>query len=537
VREGASPQSTLGHSSPQPNQSPARDRLACLALSALLVAGLHVAQARIAFDLADEGFLWYGSQQTERGQVPFRDFQSYDPGRYYWNAACSLVLGDGILAHRQALALFQLVGLSAGLYTLRRARLHWGLVVAAGICLLLWMLPRHKVFDSGFAMIVTLAGTWLVRSPSLRGHFQAGALVGLAACFGLNHAVYGTVAHLALILFALARLDPARPARRLAAWFLGACAGYLPIAALALLVPGYAAAQLDNLAAIASSGTTNLEIPVPWPWRSPASPLPLAGRWHAFGVGAAFLLAPLAAGLLALRLWKSAPIRTADPACLAGLFTGTMYLHHAFSRADVGHLAQSIHPLLIALWAALPAATSWRSAWRTAAILAPLAACTLLAAGIAQPLGLKLLAGPGVYVPVQVGDDTLLVHEGVAGTVEQLNSLRGQIDAEGGRIGLVSRWPALYSVWRERSPLWDLYYLLPGPPAREERAIRQLEEERVEWVIADARPLDGRPDLRIETTHPRLWHHLTTAYEPRPDLEPLPGFTVFHRRPDVASRP
>ena len=64
---------------------------------------------------ADEGFLWYGVLQTRAGEIPIRDFQSYDPGRYYWCAAWSFLFGGGILGLRASIAVMQAVGLFFGL--------------------------------------------------------------------------------------------------------------------------------------------------------------------------------------------------------------------------------------------------------------------------------------------------------------------------------------------------------------------------------------------------------------------------------------
>src|SRR5205807_6041062 len=95
---------------------------------------------------SDEGWLWYISQRTALGQVPLRDFFSYDPGRYYWSALIFRLTGSSGL-YQQILAnyLFAIIGLAAAYFVMIRTRLDRSWRIA--ILLLLGVVigfPRHK---------------------------------------------------------------------------------------------------------------------------------------------------------------------------------------------------------------------------------------------------------------------------------------------------------------------------------------------------------------------------------------------------------
>src|SRR6202049_3693494 len=95
-----------------------------LLLSAAVSLIVFSLQWRYGFNLGDEGWLWYISQRTALGDVPLRDFFSYDPGRYYWSAAVFKLLGrTGFFEQLLANYLFAIIGLALAYLAMFRAGL------------------------------------------------------------------------------------------------------------------------------------------------------------------------------------------------------------------------------------------------------------------------------------------------------------------------------------------------------------------------------------------------------------------------------
>ena len=110
-----------------------------IAFAAALVLALQILTVDVGLHMADEGFLWYGVRRTVAGEVPLRDFQAYDPGRYYW---CALLAGPlagpsgaGVVALRWAVALFAAAGLALSLLVASRFVRHPLALLACGLLL------------------------------------------------------------------------------------------------------------------------------------------------------------------------------------------------------------------------------------------------------------------------------------------------------------------------------------------------------------------------------------------------------------------
>jgi hypothetical protein len=389
-------------------------------LAVVLSAALLIAQRRLDLTLNEEGFLWYGAVAAAHGEVPLRDFYSYDPGRYYWAAAWTPLGGEGLLGLRLATAAFGALGLFCGLLAARRAVANPLLLALLGVVLTLWLLPRHKMYEPAIQMAAVLAATSLLEHPSgpeRRRHVAAGALVGFGLFMGKNHGLYLGVAFLALIVLlawrgteetgetaetaenaetaekaktaetaeaaeateetkatkatkaaestGAKRRFGGRLAPRVGAFLGGIALGAAPLAGMLAGVPGFARSYLDSILFFVREGRTNFPRPVPWPWTFDLGRMDAWSAAQVCSLGLCFLLTVVffAAGGIAVLTWPAARLRR--HALLAGaVVVGAVYTHYTFSRPDLAHLGSSIHPLLLGL-AALPAA--WAGSQRLAA--------------------------------------------------------------------------------------------------------------------------------------------------------------------------
>ena len=237
-------------------------------LSLALVVFSFLLQGHIGINLSDEGFLWYGTVQTASGEVPLRDFQSYDPGRYYWGAFWSIFLGRGIIALRISAAIFQWIGLTLGLLVLREVVRSWRTLAVAALLLLVWMFPRHKLFDLSLSLAAVYVAFHLVKKPSLGQHFLSGVFIGLAAFFGHNHGLYNFLAFSALILFIWLRIDRGQLVKRIGSWLAGILLGYSPMLVMMLTISGFFESFVSSIMFLLRIRRTNIPLPIPWPWRS-----------------------------------------------------------------------------------------------------------------------------------------------------------------------------------------------------------------------------------------------------------------------------
>lgn len=495
-------------------------------LLAMALAGCSFAvQARQGINLADEGFLWYGVLHTASGEVPLRDFQSYDPGRYYWSAAGTFLFGKGLVALRFSETLFQVIGLWAGLLAATRIARSWTLLVAIGFMLTVWMFPSHKLFDHSLLLVGIWMAVRMVEKSSHRRVAIAGAFVGLCVLFGRNHALYNFVAQGALLLFLWVKDRPNVSFSRIVSWGVGVVVGLAPILAMLLCVPGFFAAYRESVAAIFRHGT-NLGLPIPWLWQISYSGSPVHIT-QSLLLG--FFLISLPVGYLAaIGACIFMPIQKICEHALfaACAFVGLPYVHHVFSRADLSHLAQGIHPFTLGLLALLAF-----FAKRGARVLG--ASTILILAGLASvgpqlPFYLRLTS-PVAWTPYDVGGK-IFVPPATSQLFDCLKEFETKNVAANESVLIIPFTPGLYPILDRPSPLWDLSFYYPATEQRQKEMIQTLAAKNVNWSIVADVTLDKREDLRFSATHALVWQYLQQNFEPVDGFCLPRSMKILHRR-------
>ena len=478
-------------------------------LGALLAWMAYRANRAFGDFLSDEGYLWYGVQRVLAGEVPLRDFMSYEIGRYYLAAALLAPFGaKGLLALRAALAVFAAVSVALGVGMVGH---HWKesrltRLLPVGLLLILWLVPRHKVFDIAISAVLVLAVYRLFLSPGPGRFFQLGVAVGVAAVMGQNHGFYGVLASL-LAFGWLWRTDRAALVPvRFAWWAVGIFVGYLPVLGFALFVHGFLQAEWSVLHyLLVEFKGTNLPLPVPWPWRT-------FSRWSMEKLPLAleslfFLGLPVMLGWLAIGLWRrgrGAGVAHTAALPVAAWVVAVPYANVAFSRADIAHLAQAMLPFLLLGLATLVPRGAGGARRQLVPILLLLASAPV--ALLLHPRYTATRAVAGMRETTVMGD-RLMLPRGTAALLEGLARVRPH-----GSVLAVPFFPGLAAALGERSPTWEIYPLFPRGRDFEQREIERIEAAPPAWVLLRRGGVDGRPDLSYPQTHPLTYRYIVEHY-------------------------
>ncbi|HKU17739.1 MAG TPA: hypothetical protein VJP80_00530 [Candidatus Saccharimonadales bacterium] len=488
-----------------------------LSVAALVCLGIFRVDGHVGFSLWDEGYLWYGVQRTLLGEIPLRDFMSYDPGRYYWAAGWLWVFHDhGVVAVRAVTAVFSALGICAavafiwkGLGDTERYRIFLCLLTIL-ICAL-WAVPWWKQYDEATSIFLTISLARVLALPSARRFFVHGIVVGLAAVIGRNHGFYGVVACLLATPLLMLTAHRLNWLRCILAWAGGVILGFGPIIVGLLVDQRFAAMFWGSIHfMLFEYKGTNLPLPVPWPWKVVGGQSLTPVLIRSWCIGCLYVAMPLLClgglCLLVRSLWHER--RFLHPAFAACALTAIPYLNVAYSRADDLHLAQSIFPLTLGLLL-----YPWHQ--KKAIVARSVMAFTLaaIALWVALPLHPAYLKrSQSGWRRVAVNGDKLWMDAGTAASVEDVKQLANHYLSQGGTILSVPVWPGTYALLGIKSPVYEIYPLFPRSDAFQRQEIVRLEHASPSLVLFNDIAVDGRNDLRYGQTHAHILDYIDSHY-------------------------
>jgi len=491
--------------------------------SILISFGWFFLDGHIGINFSDEGFLWYGELAVLAGQIPIRDFQSYDPARYFWLAGWSYVFGEGIIAMRLSCVVFQCFGVFAGLLVVQRLSKNLWFLLGMTLLLCTWMHPRYKVFEQTVALVSIYAAVFLIDAPTLKRHFYIGILGGVVAMLGINHGAYHVFIFTTLICYLSWQKGFKVLVRLIATWVCGILLGYLPQILMMFFVSGFFEYVVIRTNEIFNKGT-NLGIPVPWPWKVPIIYASIPRFFESFF----YVAFPVFVIITIWLVWrkKQGGLKV-QPELLACVIVTVAYSHYVYSRPDIIHLSHGAPALIIGCTALV---FSIRRRGRL------VSACALLAIiGISMTANAKQIPIlKQIFFPSQTKHYTLNVRDElltlpadqacIVASAILLNDMAGKNEV----VFFAPHYPALYAITGRFSPTRFIYFIIQTPE-EDAKSLAELKASNVRWALVESHLTDNREDLHFKNTNPLVFDYLIQNFE-IVTIQPLPVTNVALRK-------
>ncbi len=484
------------------------DLLIIFGVPLVLVSLLVLPFLRVGVDLADEGYLVFGTASLLDGNIPIRDFRAYDPGRYYWCGLFALIVGRGYFATRIAMAVMMVIALSL-LMSLIMTATGEALIGALSCGLaLIWMQPRAKQIENCFVILSVLLLFNLTQDGTSFDYAALGATIGLSAFFGLNILVYICASSVLVGVLAAGSLTAAS----LSSFAAGLGLGLLPVLAMVLMAKGYAREYWRRkVVALHQRGSANLKLPLPWLWARGGTGFDLLSPARRRAFKTLFTLMPvLFLGGLSLPLMLGANTLT-DPMRLvvAASGVGLVSFHHAVSRADLGHIFQPVLCLAMALTGGI------------FAFLGPVGVVILLCPAVAGSVALvwtqqfhlpEYRKIRHALRPFDCATDRLWLPAGLAAQMDQLQQIVQELTAKGEPILAVPVQIGLCTLFDRSHAAYDSFPVYPSEASARRTMMEDLERCRPKLLLIGTMALDRREDLIFLNNYPNVAALIAAEY-------------------------
>jgi len=192
---------------------------------------------------------------------------------------------------------------------------------------------------------------------------------------------------------------------------------------------------------------------------------------------------------------------------------GLFYQYHAFSRPDMGHLAQVLPPAIIAA-IAIPKALNI-DRWKFTKLAGIGAIILGIFSGSWAHDYLHYfrhgLAGTP-YERILVGKDILIVKPDIATLVRNVGAIVNENSETANDVFVAPHWPGFYPLLNKKSPVWETYFLFKSTDEHQRRMIAQMRNSKLKLLIVGDIALDGRDELRFRNTHALVWKYIVENF-------------------------
>jgi hypothetical protein len=463
---------------------------------------------RVGIDLADEGYLVFGTSNLLDGQVPIRDFRAYDPGRYYWCALFTLVFGRSFLATRIAMAATTMLSLGVLAALMIDATASPTLTILTCTLAMVWMQPRHKQIEN-FFVILSLFLLFNTGSNGSEIDFVLlGTAIGISAFFGLNIAAYFFGATLLVYIFAGDLSDISN----LVAFGLGGLLGCTPIFAMCLRHHGYAHDYYQRkVAALVKRGSTNLRLPLPWIWTSGKTAFQNLSQNRQRSFRFIFTIMPIVFfGGVSLPLgFFATELDSALWLVFVASCVGLLTFYHTLSRADFGHMFLPALPLSVIVVMLMQAMFGQ-------IVTSLLMAFTILFSVWLvwlNPFHLPMyLKQKQKLLPFQTAAEFMLLPSSMAQQLERIQNAINHWTTPQEPILSVPAQIGLCAMTARPHAAFDSFPVYPTTPLIRKTMIENLQQSRPKLMLIGTYAIDGRTELIFLKNYPEVFDLLATDY-------------------------
>ncbi len=466
------------------------------------------------FIISDEGYLWYGVQQTLRGKIPIRDFRAYDPGRYYWCAFWCKLFGESLVTIRFSLKIFQFLALITFLIFIS-PRLEESIVaILALIVLFLWSGLIHKTIDNILPIFSVTFLLSVIDSGNAESFIIYGLFTGITLIIGLNHFAYHLFA-LLLLLLMYSNFEVSAAVYSI----IGLSLGMAPFLFFLILTKTGRVYFDKKIIRILTRKTTNLKLPIPLPWNT----FPKNSKKNSKIIALKWVFATLPVYLV-LSITYILFVDSENLVFNAAIFMAIPYANHIYSRADKSHLIGGISPLLLSIFALFSI-----NFYLFTFLLVLILIVTYYV--IWMPDYYPLISRKHNLNTHEVSINNQKIRTSRSTSILIKNSLSLKERCNGkGQMVFLPKLAGLYAITKTIAPIYDTFSVYPPINKEENQMLSEFNKTDVQFCIVDNSKLDDKNSLRFQNTYPKIWKYLQTHFK-RVSIEGMTSdFHIFARQ-------